>query len=82
MPRKIGDLVFFELPELAEKLGCHINTLRRYLRQGRIKGRKIGAKWLVSEDALREYFCPPEDVDANFELWSDDAMTLNEDKAK
>ena len=81
MPRQIGELVFFELPELSEKLGCHINTLRRYLREGRIKGRKIGAKWLVSEDALREYFCPPEDVDSSFELWPDESTTINKDKA-
>jgi len=34
------------LKELAEYLDLHIGTVRRYIRQGRIKGHKIGRKWI------------------------------------
>jgi predicted site-specific integrase-resolvase len=32
------------------------STLRAYIRQGKIKGRKVAGKWLVSDEALRQYF--------------------------
>jgi len=84
MPRQIGDLVFYELPEVAEKLDCHINTLRKYLRDGRLKGRKVGNKWLVSEDGLREFFCPSDetkDADDSFEMWpGEPVITTGENK--
>jgi hypothetical protein len=31
-------------------------TIRAYLRNGRIRARKLGVKWYVTESALREYF--------------------------
>src|SRR5699024_8229009 len=34
-----------------------------YLREGKIRGRKLGVKWYVTEEALREYFDGPFPVD-------------------
>jgi hypothetical protein len=31
-------------------------TLRAYLREGRLKGRKLGVSWFVTENSIREYF--------------------------
>ena len=75
MPKQIGKLTLYELAEISEKIGCHINTLRKYLRDGRIKGRKVGNRWFVSEEGLREFFYPSGDVaqedDDGFELFLD-----------
>lgn len=56
MPKKIGDIVLYSIDDLHEHLGISKLTLRAYLREGKIKGRKLGVGWYVTEDALRNYF--------------------------
>ena len=56
MPIDIGNIRLFSVLELSEKLRCAPGTIREYLREGRLKGRKVGVKWYVSEESLREYF--------------------------
>ena len=56
MPIQIGDIRLHSLKELSEKLGVTKVTLRTYLRNGKIKGRKMGTTWYVTEESLREYF--------------------------
>lgn len=56
MPVQIGDIKLHSLKELSEKLGVTEVTLRTYLRNGKIKGRKMETTWYVTEESLREYF--------------------------
>ncbi len=56
MPVRIGDSRLHSLKELSEKLGVTKLTLQTYLREGKIKGRKMGTTWYVTEESLREYF--------------------------
>jgi len=56
MPIRIGDLKLYSLQELSEKLGVTKVTLRTYLKNGKMKGQKMGTTWYVSEESLREYF--------------------------
>lgn len=56
MPKKIGDLTLFSIDDLHEMLGISKMTLRAYLREGKIRARKLGVSWFVTEDAIREYF--------------------------
>tara|TARA_R110002126_G_scaffold1440_4_gene8273 strand:- start:1679 stop:2089 length:411 start_codon:yes stop_codon:yes gene_type:complete len=56
MPRKIGLLTLYSIDDLHEMLGISKMTLRAYLREGRLKGRKLGVSWFVTENAIREYF--------------------------
>ena len=56
MPIQIGDIKLYSLKELSEKLEVTRVTLRSYLRSGKIKGRKMGTTWYVTEESLREYF--------------------------
>jgi hypothetical protein len=44
-------------------LGIQDRTIRRYLRKGRLKGRKLARKWYVTEDSLQEYFEQPEEME-------------------
>lgn len=41
--------------EIADALDMHVNSIRRNLQQERIRGRKIGNEWVVTESALREW---------------------------
>ena len=56
MPITIGGLNLYTTAEIAEKLGLHNQTVRAYMREGRIKGQKAGTRWYITEEALREFF--------------------------
>jgi excisionase family DNA binding protein len=45
----------FDIPQLAEKLRVSKRAVRSYLCQGKLIGRKVGKRWLVTEDALRAF---------------------------
>jgi predicted site-specific integrase-resolvase len=59
MPIKLGDLTLFDVIELSKKFAINKTTARNYLRTGRLRGRKIGKKWYITEEALRDYFKEP-----------------------
>lgn len=58
MPITLGNIKLFSLKELSETLSVSDVTLRSYISKGNLKARKVGGKWYVSEEALREYFNP------------------------
>jgi excisionase family DNA binding protein len=58
-PITIGDVRIFELRDVAARLQISMNTLRRYVRTGRLAAQKVGVKWMISEDAIREFFLRP-----------------------
>jgi len=56
MTIEIDGTTLYSLPELSEKFGLGIRTLRRYLHSGRLVGRKMGKMWYVSAESIKEYF--------------------------
>jgi excisionase family DNA binding protein len=68
MPRKIGSLTLYSVDDLHEMLGVSKMTLRAYLREGRLKGRKLGVQWYVTEDAIKDYFNEPDEETAKKQL--------------
>ena len=55
MPRTVGSLVVYDLPEVAEMLRLHLDTLRRYIREGRLRAAKAGKTYLVTDENLQEF---------------------------
>lgn len=53
---QIGSMTLYSAEYLAEKLALTLHTVCAKLRSGEISGRKIGGKWFVSEQALKDYF--------------------------
>lgn len=45
----------YTIEEVADILRIHAATARKLVREGKIQGVKIGMKWRVPEEALREY---------------------------
>jgi excisionase family DNA binding protein len=41
--------------EAAEKLGYHVVHVRRMLREGDLKGQKVGYMWFVHKPSVEEY---------------------------
>lgn len=59
MPKKIGSLTLYSVDDLHEQLGISKMTIRAYLREGKIRGKKLGVQWYVTEEAIRNYFNEP-----------------------
>mgnify|MGYP001357042417 FL=1 len=56
MSIQFGGLILFDVRELSKKFGLHPVSVRQLFSTGKLKGRKIGKRWYLTEDALREYF--------------------------
>lgn len=55
-PKQIGSLTLYSVDELSELLDVQDKTIRAYLKQGKLHGRKMAGKWYVTETQLRAYF--------------------------
>lgn len=56
MTKKLmGGIELYDLDELSRKLKVHIVTLRRYIKLGKLKASKIGQRYWISEDNLRDF---------------------------
>lgn len=75
MPKVLGNVRLYDVDELSRLLDINVRTLRRALRDGKLKGRKLARKWYVSEDALGEYFNQVEPSPGNDEEDEDDIHT-------
>ena len=53
-------LGLYSVEAVAERLGVHVRTVRRYLREGRLRGTKIGKQYRVAAAALPQL--PPNTV--------------------
>lgn len=51
----MSEIKVYTVPELAKLFKLSPQSVRKYLKEGRIKGQKVGVKWLVSEEAIREF---------------------------
>lgn len=45
----------YSLTEVSSLLGVGYQSLRKFIKRGDIKARKVGTKWIVTENALKEY---------------------------
>lgn len=53
--KQIGDIKFYDVQEIAKAFDMTPQSIRKFLREGRIKARKLGTRWYVTEEAMREY---------------------------
>jgi len=56
MPKKIGNISLYTVEELSELLDIQETTIRKYLRYGKLRGRKMAGRWYVTEENLAAYF--------------------------
>ena len=55
MPTQIENINFYTVTETAKALGITPQTVRAYIKQGRLRGKRIGRPILITERALREF---------------------------
>lgn len=56
MPIEIAGIKLYTTEELSKQLKISSITLRNYMRSGKLKGQKVGGRWYVAEQRLREFF--------------------------
>lgn len=52
---KMGDTNAFTLYEIAKMFDVTPQTLRKYLKEGRIQAVKFGGKWVITEEAMKNF---------------------------
>lgn len=52
---QIGDIKAYDVQEIAKLFDMTPQSVRKFIREGRIKGRKVGTRWYVTEEAIRDY---------------------------
>lgn len=55
MPTKIRDLILYSVPEASQMLHVTTVSVRNYIRQGHLKGRKLTGRWFITEDELNKF---------------------------
>jgi len=58
MAVEIEGIKFYTIPEVAEALKITPQTVRRYLKAGKLKGQRIGRGILITEKNIREFLKP------------------------
>jgi excisionase family DNA binding protein len=64
-----ADKEVYSPDEFADRLRVPPTTVRRWLREGRIKGRKIGRRWFVPHSEIEKTINPPDPED-----WSEESQ--------
>ena len=52
---KMGDTNAFTLYEISKMFNVTPQTLRKYLKEGRIQAVKFGGKWVITEEAMKNF---------------------------
>lgn len=55
MATVIEGIKFYTIPETAEALNVTPQTVRAYIKQGKLKGQRIGRPILITENNLKEF---------------------------
>ena len=45
----------YNVAELSDILRLTPQSVRRFIKEGRIRAQKVGTRWLVTEEALRQF---------------------------
>jgi excisionase family DNA binding protein len=54
------DIDLLTVNEAAKTVKMHPDTIRRFIREGKLKASRVGGRWRVHMDALREFISPSE----------------------
>ena len=55
MPIQVEDITVYNVKEISELLGITRVAIREYIRQGKLRAKKIAGEWRITGDALRDF---------------------------
>ena len=56
MPIRLEGMTLYTVKDIEELLGIGNSTVRRYIAEGRLKGRKMARRWYIPAESLLDYF--------------------------
>jgi excisionase family DNA binding protein len=59
MPTEIQGITFYTIPETAEALRVTSQTIRSWIKQGKLKSQRIGRPIFITEENIREFLQAP-----------------------
>ncbi len=63
MPVEFGDLKMYTVEEIAKKLKVSSHTIYEYIRDGKLRAKRFGKKYQITQDSLEKYFMQPDVVE-------------------
>ena len=55
MTKIVGGITLYDTKDIAAQIGVAESTVRTWIREGKLAGRKIGKGWIVTEENLRSF---------------------------
>ena len=55
MATEIEGIKFYTIPEIAEALNVTPQTVRAYIKQGKLQGQRIGRPILITENSIKSF---------------------------
>lgn len=52
---EIGDIKVFDIIDIANMFQVTPQTIRRYIREGKLEANKMGTRWFITDEALKKY---------------------------
>jgi len=56
MPIEIGKHLFYDLEEASKKMDITAKVLRKWIKEGKLKAKKVGIKYYVTEEQMLDVF--------------------------
>jgi len=50
-----GEIELLRVEDIADSLNAHKVTIRRYIREGKLKATKIGKRWYITKERFKEF---------------------------
>lgn len=51
----MGDIKAYDVYEIAQLFNMTPQSVRKYLKSGKIQANKFGTKWYITEEAMRDF---------------------------
>lgn len=55
MPKQLGEITLFSLQEISKEMDISVQTLRRYIKDGKLIAQKVGNNYFVTEENLKKF---------------------------
>ncbi|MCX5812732.1 MAG: helix-turn-helix domain-containing protein [Proteobacteria bacterium] len=56
MVKSIGSITLYDVEDIAKALEMNPRIIRSWFTTGKLKGKKVGKNWMITEEDLREFF--------------------------
>ena len=53
--KQLGDITFYDVQEIAKAFDMTPQSIRKFLKEGRIQAVKFGGKWVITEEAMKNF---------------------------